>query len=163
MNRKMLLLTFSFALILTGLVGVSIGQVLGQPYRLNDKQVEQIIHRVEKQAGTFRKSLKDALNKDPKQLYANSDAGRAELLASLNAGVKDMYGRLPQAFAGILVPTAVALDAVDADNVGQRRGVGGVAAIAPAVVDRLDASDRPGAKEIDHGVPVVRRRVAQVQ
>src|SRR5437879_1362380 len=63
MNRKMLLLTFSFALILTGLVGVSIGQVLGQPYRLNDKQVEQIIHRVEKQAGTFRKSLKEALKK----------------------------------------------------------------------------------------------------
>jgi uncharacterized protein (DUF885 family) len=40
-----------------------------------------------------------ALNKDPKQLYADSDAGRAELLASLNAGIKDMYGRLPAAFA----------------------------------------------------------------
>jgi uncharacterized protein (DUF885 family) len=46
----------------------------------------------------------DALNKDPRQLYADSDAGRAELLASLNAGVKDMYGRLPQAFA--TVPSA---------------------------------------------------------
>ena len=45
-----------------------------------------------------------ALNKDPRQLYADTDAGRAELLASLNAGVKDMYGRLPQAFA--TVPTA---------------------------------------------------------
>jgi uncharacterized protein (DUF885 family) len=42
-----------------------------------------------------------ALNKDPKQLYPDSDAGRAELLASLNAGVKDMYARLPQAFATI--------------------------------------------------------------
>lgn len=40
-----------------------------------------------------------ALNKDPKQLYADSDAGRLELLESLNAGVKDMYARLPQAFA----------------------------------------------------------------
>jgi len=40
-----------------------------------------------------------ALNKDPRQLYADSDAGRAELLASLNTGVKDMYGRLPAAFA----------------------------------------------------------------
>jgi uncharacterized protein (DUF885 family) len=39
------------------------------------------------------------LNKDPKQLYADSDTGRAELLESLNAGVKDMYARLPQAFA----------------------------------------------------------------
>jgi uncharacterized protein (DUF885 family) len=39
------------------------------------------------------------LNKDPAQLYADSDAGRAELLAYLNAVVKDMYGRLPNAFA----------------------------------------------------------------
>jgi uncharacterized protein (DUF885 family) len=45
-----------------------------------------------------------ALNKDPKQLYPETDAGRAELLASLNAGVKDMYGRLAQAFA--TVPSA---------------------------------------------------------
>jgi uncharacterized protein (DUF885 family) len=44
------------------------------------------------------------LNKDLKQLYPDTDAGRAELLASLNAGVKDMYGRLPQAFA--TVPSA---------------------------------------------------------
>jgi uncharacterized protein (DUF885 family) len=42
-----------------------------------------------------------ALNRDPKQLYPDTDAGRAELLASLNAGVKDMYSRLPQAFATI--------------------------------------------------------------
>jgi uncharacterized protein (DUF885 family) len=40
-----------------------------------------------------------ALNKDPKQLYPDSEAGRAELLASLNAGVKDMYTRLPADFA----------------------------------------------------------------
>jgi len=40
-----------------------------------------------------------ALNVDPSQLYANTDPGRAELIASLNAGVKEMYGRLPRAFA----------------------------------------------------------------
>lgn len=45
-----------------------------------------------------------ALNKDPKQLYANTDAGRTELIAGLNVGVKDMYGRLPRDFA--TVPTA---------------------------------------------------------
>ncbi|MEA3060193.1 MAG: hypothetical protein QOE50_1605 [Sphingomonadales bacterium] len=33
------------------------------------------------------------------QEYADSDAGRAELLAYLNDRVKDMYGRLPQDFA----------------------------------------------------------------
>jgi uncharacterized protein (DUF885 family) len=40
-----------------------------------------------------------ALNVDPSQLYANTDPGRAELIASLNQGIKDMYGRLPRAFA----------------------------------------------------------------
>ncbi|URD60917.1 DUF885 family protein [Sphingomonas sp. KRR8] len=40
-----------------------------------------------------------ALNKDPKQLYPDSDAGRAQLIADLNAGVKAMTARLPQAFA----------------------------------------------------------------
>jgi uncharacterized protein (DUF885 family) len=39
-----------------------------------------------------------ALNKSPEQLYPNTDAGRAELLASLNAGMADMTGRLPRAF-----------------------------------------------------------------
>ena len=41
----------------------------------------------------------NALNMTPAQLYADTDAGRAELIASLNAGVKDMYARLPRAFA----------------------------------------------------------------
>jgi len=45
-----------------------------------------------------------ALNQDPRQLYPDTDAGRAELLVSLNAGIKDMYARLPQAFA--TVPSA---------------------------------------------------------
>jgi uncharacterized protein (DUF885 family) len=40
-----------------------------------------------------------ALNKDPAQLYPDTDSGRADLIAGLNAGVKDMYGRLPNAFA----------------------------------------------------------------
>jgi uncharacterized protein (DUF885 family) len=40
-----------------------------------------------------------ALNADPSQLYPDSAAGRLALIESLNAGVKDMYGRLPQAFA----------------------------------------------------------------
>jgi uncharacterized protein (DUF885 family) len=39
-----------------------------------------------------------ALNKSPEQLYPNTDAGRTELLASLNAGMADMAARLPRAF-----------------------------------------------------------------
>ena len=40
----------------------------------------------------------DQLNRLPAQLFANTDAGRAELLASLNAGVRAMQARLPKAF-----------------------------------------------------------------
>jgi uncharacterized protein (DUF885 family) len=40
-----------------------------------------------------------ALNSRPDQLYPNTDAGREQLLADLNEGVKAMYAKLPQAFA----------------------------------------------------------------
>ncbi len=40
----------------------------------------------------------DQLNRLPAQLFANTDAGRAELLTSLNAGVQAMQARLPKAF-----------------------------------------------------------------
>nr|WP_245858601.1 DUF885 family protein [Sphingomonas guangdongensis] len=39
-----------------------------------------------------------ALNQRPDQLFANTDAGRAELLAALNGQVKAMYARLPEQF-----------------------------------------------------------------
>lgn len=42
-----------------------------------------------------------ALNAAPEQLYANTDAGRAAMIASLNQGVAGMKGRLPKAFSDI--------------------------------------------------------------
>jgi uncharacterized protein (DUF885 family) len=39
-----------------------------------------------------------ALNTRPDQLYPNTEAGRAELIASLNTGIQAMRKRLPQAF-----------------------------------------------------------------
>lgn len=41
----------------------------------------------------------DQLNRLPAQLFADNDAGRAELLASLNASAQGMQARLPQAFS----------------------------------------------------------------
>lgn len=41
----------------------------------------------------------DQLNRLPAQLFADNDAGRAELLASLNASAQAMQARLPQAFS----------------------------------------------------------------
>jgi|KBSMisStaDraftv2_1062788.scaffolds.fasta_scaffold67758_2 uncharacterized protein (DUF885 family) len=55
-----------------------------------------------KQAGMTQGTVGErlaALNTSPAQLYANTDPGRAELLASLNANVKEMMGLLPKAFA----------------------------------------------------------------
>jgi uncharacterized protein (DUF885 family) len=40
-----------------------------------------------------------AFNQRPDQLYPNTDAGRLQLIDDLNAGVKAMYAKLPQAFA----------------------------------------------------------------
>lgn len=39
------------------------GQVMGQPYRLSDKEVERILHRIEQQSDRFRSSLDSALDK----------------------------------------------------------------------------------------------------
>lgn len=63
MRRKISLFAFSLVLVVMGVVPEALGQVLGEPYRLNDKQVEKIIRQIEKQADTFRKSLHDGLKK----------------------------------------------------------------------------------------------------
>jgi hypothetical protein len=46
-----------------GFVGAARGQAYQSPYRLNDKQVEQIIHNIEKNAERFRDSIDKALDK----------------------------------------------------------------------------------------------------
>lgn len=61
-------------------------------------ELDKILRAAGHTSGTVGERL-TALNKDPAQLYADTDAGRAELLASLNAGVKEMYAKLPKAFA----------------------------------------------------------------
>ena len=61
-------------------------------------QLDTILKAAGYTRGTVGERLA-ALNVDKAQLYANTDAGRADLIASLNAGVKGMYARLPRAFA----------------------------------------------------------------
>jgi uncharacterized protein (DUF885 family) len=65
-----------------------------------------LLDNVLKQAGFTTGTVGErlaALNTNPAQLYPNTDEGRAQLIADLNKNVKEMYGRLPQAFA--TVPT----------------------------------------------------------
>jgi uncharacterized protein (DUF885 family) len=61
-------------------------------------QLDQILKSQGYAQGSVGERL-NALGHAPNQVYADSDAGRAELLAYLNDRVKDMYGRLPQDFA----------------------------------------------------------------
>jgi uncharacterized protein (DUF885 family) len=67
-------------------------------------QVADITNQLDKvlrSQGYTQGSVGDRLaevSKNPSQVYADSDAGRAQLLAYLNQVVKDMYARLPQAF-----------------------------------------------------------------
>lgn len=56
-------IAFGLVLVCGGLYAKAGAQVLGQPYRLSDKEVEQIIHRVENQSKAFRSSLDAALDK----------------------------------------------------------------------------------------------------
>jgi hypothetical protein len=55
----------------------------GIPYRLSDKEVEEIIRRIEKQSDRFRSSLDSALDK------SRFDGSRRE--DDINAFVKDFY------------------------------------------------------------------------
>ena len=76
-----------------------------QVHRLGVEQVAEISGRLDKilrSQGMSRGSVGErlaALNVTPSQVYPNTDAGRAELIAGLNEGVKAMNARLPNAFA----------------------------------------------------------------
>ena len=81
-----------------------------------------------------------ALGKDPRWLYPNTDAGRAQLLTDLNAQVEAMRRRLPELFA-VLPRTPVEVRRVPpAIEIGAPRGY--------AQFGTLDGS-RPGAYYIN--------------
>ena len=73
-------------------------------HRLGTEQVAEITGRLDvmlKAQGLTQGSVGDrltALNTRPDQLYANSDAGRAELISHLNDQIKAAYPRLPALF-----------------------------------------------------------------
>ena len=63
-------------------------------------QIDTLLRAQGLTGGTVTERLV-ALNHRPDQLYANTDAGRAELLAYLTTRVKDVEQRLPKVFATI--------------------------------------------------------------
>lgn len=65
------------------LVTTTKAQVVGQPYRLNDKDIEKIIKRIEQQSDHFRSSLDEALDKSRFNGTNRED--------DINAFIKDYY------------------------------------------------------------------------
>jgi uncharacterized protein (DUF885 family) len=63
-------------------------------------RLDAILTRAGYTKGTVGERLAE-LNIAPAQLYPNTDGGRTQLIDDLNRGVKDMYARLPSAFATI--------------------------------------------------------------
>lgn len=62
MRTKIFFLAFSLAVLMT-LVSTAGAQVVGQPYRISDRDVVQLLDRIKSETSTFRDSLKKALNK----------------------------------------------------------------------------------------------------
>jgi len=62
---------------------VVLGQVSGQPYRVDDREVDQILKRIEKGSDRFRSSLDSALDKSRLNGTSQED--------EINAYVKDFY------------------------------------------------------------------------
>ena len=65
-------------------------------------RADQILRAEGRTEGTVGERI-SALARDPAQVYPNTDAGREELLASLNAQMADMQARLPAYFGRIPV------------------------------------------------------------
>lgn len=65
------------------LLSAANAQVVGQPYRVNDKEVEKIIRRIEQQSDRFRSSLDDALDKSRFNGSNRED--------DINSFIKDFY------------------------------------------------------------------------
>jgi len=63
MRIKSGLLGIVFVISCLGIATRAHAQVVGQPYRINDKEVERILHRIENQANKFRHSLDAALDR----------------------------------------------------------------------------------------------------
>jgi uncharacterized protein (DUF885 family) len=63
-------------------------------------ELDKILRSVGLTTGTVGERLTE-FNKRSDQLYPNTDAGRTQLIDDLNAGVKAMYAKLPQAFSSL--------------------------------------------------------------
>ena len=63
MRTRTFLISVAISLLLAALAASAAGQVVGQPYRVSDREVSRLLDRIKNKTGGFRQSLKNALNK----------------------------------------------------------------------------------------------------
>lgn len=63
MRIKSSLLALLFVITCLAVAAPARAQVVGQPYRLSDKEVERILHRIENQSSNFRRSMDASLDR----------------------------------------------------------------------------------------------------
>lgn len=73
----------AFIVVSAASFSIAIGQIPGQPYRIDDREVENLIRRIERQSDKFRDSLDSALDKSRLNNTTRED--------DINAFVKEFY------------------------------------------------------------------------
>jgi hypothetical protein len=102
------------------------GTPVGLPYRLSDKEVERILHRIEEQSGKFRSSLDDALDRSRLDDTDREDNINA-FIKEFDQEVKRLHDRFDDR-KSVSADVQTVLDrAVRIDAFMRRRGVTGKA------------------------------------
>jgi len=80
-TMRTILLLFACLLLLTAFAAGASAQIAGQPYRISDREVAELLDKIKRESNSFRNSLKEALNK--------SRFDRTKSENDINAYVKD--------------------------------------------------------------------------
>jgi O-methyltransferase involved in polyketide biosynthesis len=97
---------------------------VGLPYRLTDKEVEQILHRIEQQSGKFRSSLDDALDRSRLDDTNREDNINA-FIKEFDQEVKRLHDRFDERKSVAADVQSVLDRAARIDNFMRRRGLTG--------------------------------------
>jgi hypothetical protein len=102
---------------------VATGTAVGLPYRLSDKEIERILHRIENQSGKFRGSLDSALDRS-----RLNDTDREDNINSFikefDQEVKRLHDRFDDRKSVAADVQSVLDHAARIDNFMRRRGLG---------------------------------------
>jgi hypothetical protein len=120
MRFKSSLIALVFVVTCLGFATQARAQVVGQPYRLSDKEVERILHRIENQATNFRRSLDAALDRSRLDDTNREDDINA-FIKNFNEQTKRLHDRFDDRKAVAADVEAVLNSAASIDQFMQRQ------------------------------------------